>query len=321
MIFILISIGLAFVLDLLLGDPHGIPHPVTLIGKCVAFWEEKLLRQDDSPSVQRRKGTVLVILVLLICVSIPAIVLYVVYRMSPPAAFLLHTFFCYQILAAKSLKTESMKVYEALVGHSLVRARTALSWIVGRDTAQLTEEEVVKATVETIAENTSDGVVAPLLCMCLGGAPLAFLYKTVNTMDSMIGYRTSKYLHFGMPAARLDDVLNLIPARISGFLLIYAAYLLRLDWKKAWTIFRRDRYHHLSPNSAMTESAVAGALGIQLGGSHHYFGELIEKQTIGDADRPARPEDIKKANELMYAASFSALLLFLVMSYYFFVYK
>ena len=192
----------------------------------------------------------------------------------------------------------------------LVDARKKLSWIVGRDTQNLDAEEVTKGAVETIAENTSDGIVAPMLYMVLGGAPLAFLYKGINTMDSMVGYKNDKYLYFGRCAAKLDDLANLLPARITGLVMVMASYILDLDARNAWRIFKRDRYNHLSPNSAMTESVTAGALDIQLGGDHYYFGKLVHKDTIGDNIRPVCPEDIVLTNNLLYMTAVLCLLLF-----------
>ena len=230
-------------------------------------------------------------------------VLLLAYRISFWLWFVLHTFWAYQIPASRCLATESRKVYRKLAASDLSGARTQLSWLVGRDTQSLSEEEVTKACVETVAENTSDGVTAPLFYLLIGGVPLGFLYKAVNTLDSMVGYRNETYRYFGTVSARLDDALNWLPSRICAVLMICAAWLLRLDARNAWRIFRRDRNKHLSPNSAQTESVAAGALGIRLGGTHLYFGKPVEKPTIGDACRPARPEDILTANRLMIGTS------------------
>lgn len=218
-------------------------------------------------------------------------------------AFILEVFWMYQILAMKSLKTESMKVFDALMQKDINQARKRLSWLVGRDTEILSSEEVIKADVETIAENTTDGVIAPMIFMAIGGAPLGFAYKAINTLDSMVGYRNEKYRYFGTASARTDDAANFIPARIAGILMVVSAFLLRYDGKNAWKCFLRDRNKHLSPNSAQTESACAGALGIQLGGTHDYFGKAVEKPTIGDERRQPISADIKSANRLMMAAS------------------
>ena len=216
----------------------------------------------------------------------------------------------YQIFATKCLRDGSMKVYTALHNNDLEDARVKLSWIVGRDTKELTAEEVTKGAVETVAENTADGIIAPMFYMFIGGAPLAFLYKGINTMDSMVGYKNDKFLYFGRCAAKLDDVANFIPARITGILMILASYFLNMNAAGAWKIFWRDRYNHLSPNSAMTESVTAGALNIQLGGDHYYFGKLVHKDTIGDNIRPVVAEDIVAVNNLLYMTAVISLLLF-----------
>ena len=208
-----------------------------------------------------------------------------------------------------------MNVYYPLKDHDINEARVKLSWIVGRDTQELTEEEITKGAVETVAENTSDGVIAPMLYMFLGGAPLAFMYKGINTMDSMIGYKNDVYLYFGRCAAKLDDLANLIPARITGLVMIASAFICGLNGHGAWKIFWRDRYNHLSPNSAMTESVTAGALNIQLGGDHFYFGKLVHKDTIGDDIRPVEPEDIIRVNKLLYVTSMLCLIIFVSISY------
>ena len=202
-----------------------------------------------------------------------------------------------------------MKVYDRLKNGTIEEARYAVSMIVGRDTSELTEEGVTKAAVETVAENSSDGVIAPMLYMALGGAPLMFLYKGINTMDSMLGYKNDRYLYFGRCAAKLDDLANYIPARISGWLMVAAAFLTGMDGKNAAKIYKRDRRNHASPNSAQTEAAVAGALRVQLAGNAYYFGKLYEKPTIGDKLREVEPEDIRRANRLLYGASLLSVLL------------
>ena len=207
---------------------------------------------------------------------------------------------------------ESTNVYRELTKPDLPAARTAVSRIVGRDTQALTAEGVTKAAVETVAENASDGVIAPLFYMLLGGAPLALTYKAINTMDSMVGYKNERYLHFGRAAAKLDDIANFLPSRIAALLWVAAAALTGNDARNAWRIWRRDRRNHASPNSAQTESACAGALNVQLAGPAYYFGEYYKKPTIGDAVRPIEPEDIRRADRMMYAESLLALALGLV---------
>lgn len=252
----------------------------------------------------------MVVIVLTLSFLVPLAILTAAYKFNPWLGFAVETIMCYQIFATKCLRDESMKVYYALQNKDIVDARLKLSWIVGRDTKELDEEEVTKGAVETVAENTADGIIAPMLYMFLGGAPLAFLYKGINTMDSMVGYKNDKYMYFGRCAAKLDDLANLIPARITGIVMILASYFLNLNTKGAWKIFWRDRYNHLSPNSAMTESVTAGALNIQLGGDHYYFGKLVHKDTIGDNIRPVMAEDIVATNNLLYMTAVLSLLLF-----------
>ena len=230
--------------------------------------------------------------------------------LSPWLAFAAEALLCYQLLAAKSLRDESDKVYEALKAGDLPGARRAVSMIVGRDTERLDEAGVAKAAVETVAENASDGVIAPLIFLALGGAPLGMLYKAVNTMDSMVGYKNDRYLYFGRAAARLDDALNFLPARIAGVLMCLGGAAAGYDGKNAWRIFRRDRKRHKSPNSAHTEAACAGALQLQLAGPNYYFGQLVDKPTIGDDQRPVEALDILRAGRILYATAFFALLLF-----------
>ena len=307
-----------FILDLIFGDPHWLPHPICLIGNLIGFIEGNL-RPKLAPNKNALLlgGALMVIIVLVISFAVPMAILLAAGMVSPWLAFALETLMCYQIFATKCLRDESMKVYDALHNNDLADARVKLSWIVGRDTKNLDEEEITKGAVETVAENTADGIIAPMFYMFLGGVPLAFLYKGINTMDSMVGYKNDKFLYFGRCAAKLDDVANLIPARITGLVMIAAAFLVGLDGKNAWKIFWRDRYNHLSPNSAMTESVTAGALNIQLGGDHFYFGKLVHKDTIGDDIRPVCPEDIKKTNNLLYMTAVLCLLLFSAIYLYF----
>lgn len=299
-----------YLLDLLFGDPRRIYHPVRIIGNLISVLEKGIRRLfPQTRNGERAGGTVLTVLVILISTFVPALFLFVAYRIHPVLCWLLASFWSWQILATKSLKTESMKVYVPLQEKDLAGARQAVSMIVGRDTEHLSEEGVAKAAVETIAENTSDGIVAPLLFLALGGPALGFFYKSVNTMDSMIGYKNDRYLWFGRTAAKLDDILNFIPARISAWLMILAAAVSGMDAANARKIYFRDRHNHASPNSAQTEAVMAGALRIQLAGDAWYFGTLYRKPTIGDALRPVESEDIVRANRLMYLTSLLALLL------------
>ena len=308
---IVFALGIGFVLDALFGDPHWLPHPVVLIGKWISFLEKQLRRLfPKTPGGERAGGTVLVLLVLLASAAVPWGILWLAGLVHPYLRFAVECFMCYQILAARSLKTESMRVYRKLQEGNLEESRKAVSWIVGRDTENLTLEGVSKAAVETVAENTSDGVIAPMLYLALGGPVLGFFYKAVNTMDSMIAYKNDRYLYFGRTAAHLDDVFNYIPARLSGLFMILASAILGFDGKNAWRIFKRDRYNHASPNSAQTEAVCAGALDVQLAGDAWYFGVLHKKKTIGDPIRPVEPEDIRRANRLMYGTAVIGLILF-----------
>lgn len=308
---ILLACVTGFLLDLLIGDPVWMYHPVRMIGALIC-WMEQVFRKicGDSGRALLAGGIVLCVVVVAVSAAVPAVILFAAGRIHPYLRFALEGFMCYQLLAAKSLKQESMKVYHELQNKDLKKARKAVSMIVGRDTAELTEEGVTKAAVETIAENTSDGVIAPLFYMMILGAPLGFFYKAVNTMDSMIGYKNEKYLYFGRAAAKLDDVMNFIPARVSALLMTGAAFLTGMDGKHAWHTFLRDRNKHASPNAAQTEAVCAGALRIQLAGDAYYFGKLYKKDNIGDELRPIECEDIRRANILLYGTAFLALVLF-----------
>ena len=310
MLYHTIALAAGYLLDLLIGDPRWLYHPVCLIGNLITLLEKGI--RKIFPKTEKGElfgGFLEVILVCLISLGVPCAVLSTLYRYMPLAGLVLETFWCYQLLATKSLKDESMKVYDRLKNGTIEEARYAVSMIVGRDTSELTEEGVTKAAVETVAENSSDGVIAPMLYMALGGAPLMFLYKGINTMDSMLGYKNDRYLYFGRCAAKLDDLANYIPARISGWLMVAAAFLTGMDGKNAAKIYKRDRRNHASPNSAQTEAAVAGALRVQLAGNAYYFGKLYEKPTIGDKLREVEPEDIGRANRLLYGASVLSVLL------------
>lgn len=300
----LMACGTGFVLDFLFGDPPWPWHPVRLIGALISALEKALRRIfGEEKDALLKAGAVLCVAVLLISTVVPAILLWTAGRLHGGIQFILESFWCYQLLAAKSLKQESMKVYGRVKEGDLPGARKALSMIVGRDTENLDEAGVVRAAVETVAENTSDGVAAPLLFMMIGGAPLGFFYKAANTMDSMVGYKNEQYIYLGRWAAKLDDVLNYIPSRLSAVLMTGAAWILGLDGREAWRIYRRDRRKHASPNSAQTEAACAGALGIRLAGDAWYFGKLHKKEYIGDPGREPEAEDIPRANRLMYGTA------------------
>ncbi|MFV0529260.1 MAG: adenosylcobinamide-phosphate synthase CbiB [Lachnospiraceae bacterium] len=311
MIWIALPLVPAFLLDLLLGDPRWMYHPVCLLGNLISLFE-KVLRRIFPKTKRALKvaGGLLVFLTggssLLLSIGL----MFLLYRLNFWVGFAAEVFFCYQLLAAKSLRNESMSVYHAVKTQGVEEARKAVGMIVGRDTSQLTETGVIKATVETVAENTSDGVIAPMFYMSIAGLPLMFLYKAINTMDSMVGYKNEKYRDFGCAAAKLDDLANFIPARISALCMLLGTRFCAMNTRNAWKIFRRDRYQHASPNSAQTESVMAGALEVQLAGNAVYFGTVYEKPTIGDAIQDIEAEDIVQANRLMYAASAIALLLF-----------
>ena len=297
-----------FVLDTLFGDPPWLPHPVVLMGKAISALEKRLrARLPQTPQGELLGGAVVAFTLPVGTFLLTSLVCLGAAKLSPWLGLAVQMFWCGQALAAKGLAQESTNVYRALIKPDLPAARKAVSRIVGRDTQNLTLEGVTKAAVETVAENASDGVIAPLLYMLLGGAPLALTYKAINTMDSMLGYKNEKYLYFGRAAAKLDDAANYLPSRLAGLLWCAAAALTGNSPKGAWSIWRRDRRCHASPNSAQTESACAGALGVQLAGPAYYFGEYYAKPTIGDPLRPIEPEDIRRANRMMYAESVLAL--------------
>jgi len=299
-----------FGLDLLLGDPAWMPHPVVGMGKCITRME-RILRKlfPQTPRGELAAGTVLAAALPLGALGLSALALRLCGWVHPALRLGLSVLWCWQCLAVKGLRDESANVYRKLMSSTLAEARRAVGRIVGRDTEALTAEGVTKAAVETVAENFSDGVAAPLCYMLLGGAPLAMCYKAVNTMDSMVGYKNERYLYFGRGAAKLDDAANYLPSRLSALLLILAAAMRGENWKYAWKIWRRDRHNHASPNSAQTEAAMAGALGVQLAGPASYFGVVHDKPAIGDPLRPVEPGDILRANGMMMTASALCLLL------------
>ena len=297
-----------FVLDALFGDPAWLPHPVVYMGKAISKLEKFLRpRLPKTPQGELLGGAIVAFCLPVGTFLLTGLVCWGAARLHPLLGLAVQMFWCGQALAARGLVQESTNVYKELKKPDLPGARKAVSRIVGRDTAELTAEGVTKAAVETVAENASDGVIAPLLYMLIGGAPLALTYKALNTMDSMLGYKNEKYLYFGRVPAKLDDVANYIPSRLAALLWVAAAAFTHNDAKGAWKIWRRDRRNHASPNSAQTESACAGALGVQLAGPAYYFGEYYAKPTIGDALRPIEPEDILRANQMMYVASSFAL--------------
>lgn len=310
----LTALILGFFLDLLIGDPHGIPHPVVLIGKLIGV-AEKAMRALFPKTAWGEKlaGGAVWLIVVSLSTAVPWILLHFANGVSPWLGLALETVMCAQILATKSLRQESMQVFEALKTGDLARSQYAVSRIVGRDTTRLDEAGVTRAAVETVAENTSDGVIAPMLYLAIGGAPLGFFYKAVNTMDSMLGYVEPPYQNVGLVPARMDDVCNYLPARISGIMMLLAGGLLGLNFRNGWKIFLRDRYNHASPNSAQTESVCAGLLGLRLAGDAWYHGVLHKKKYIGDALRPITPEDIPLSDRLMYATAVLTLVICLIL--------
>ena len=304
-IFILV---LSVLLDLLLGDPAWMPHPVVLVGKGISKLEPWLRRHfPATPTGERWAGRMLALILPLGTLLITLGVCWLAWFIHPILLVVVNVFWGWQALAMKGLKTESMGVYRALITGTLPEARIAVARIVGRDTQNLTAEGVTKAAVETVAENFSDGVFAPLFYLAIGGAPLALCYKAINTMDSMVGYKNERYLNFGRAAAKLDDVANFLPSRLAALALIGATVFVGGNTRNAFKVWWRDRRNHASPNSAQTEAVMAGALGVQLAGPAWYFGEFYDKPTIGDSDRPVEPEDIRRANRLLYGAGLLSL--------------
>lgn len=302
-----------FVLDLLIGDPHFIPHPVRLIGSLISFLDKRLncdavynISEKKLNLIKYKRGMLLAFTVIFATFAMSVIIIVAAYSINLYAGVIAEAVMTWQILATKCLRVESMRVYDALRTDGVDAGRRAVSMIVGRDTSVLDAAGITRAAVETIAENTSDGVIAPMLYTAIGGPVLGFVYKAVNTMDSMLGYKNDKYMYFGRFAARLDDVVNFIPARISAYMMIAAAFIggRQFDGKNAYRIFKRDRFNHASPNSAQTESVCAGALRVQLAGDAVYFGKLVKKKYIGDGLREIEYEDIKRANRLMYITAF-----------------
>ena len=307
----LLAVVLGFGIDLIVGDPHSIPHPVIFIGKLISAME-KLVRKIFPKTIKGENfaGGALWLVVVAVSTAIPALIIWLCYGLNTWLGLALESIMCWQILATKSLKDESMKVYDALKTGDIEKSRYAVSMIVGRDTANLDDKAVARAAVETVAENTSDGIVAPLMFLCLGGAPLGFFYKAVNTMDSMLGYVEMPYKNIGLVPAKMDDVMNFIPARLSALIMLAAGWLLKLDVKNGWKIFQRDRFNHASPNSAQTESVCAGLLGLRLAGDAWYHGELHKKKYIGDTLREIEYEDIPRSCRLLYVTAILSLILF-----------
>ena len=296
MVFIL-KIYIAYILDLIFGDPYVIPHPVQAIGKLISFLEKRLIGFSNKKIFGMILNLTVLLVTYIVCYFLQKMVIVEIYLM-------------YTVFAVKCLGDEGRKVYKILKEGNLAKARKELSYLVSRDTESLEKNDIIRSTMETISENTVDGVIAPMIYMFIGGLPLAMTYKAINTMDSMLGYKNEKYGEFGFFSAKIDDAANFIPARITGGLLIpLSCFFLRYDYKNAWRIFFRDRKNHASPNSAHPEAAVAGALGIQFGGRTSYFGKEYDKPVIGDKKREFQTEDIKKNIKILYVTSFLGLII------------
>lgn len=301
----IMPIIIGFVIDSFIGDPYNLPHPIRLIGRLISKLEKFIRKRFRN---LHAGGVFLALTVIFISAVVPFFILYFYYRLNIIFGILIEGIFCYYLIAPKCLRNESMKVYSAIKIKDTEKARKAVSIIVGRDTQCLDESGIIKAAVETVAENTSDGVTAPIMYMSLGGAVFGFIYKAVNTMDSMIGYKNDKYINLGRFAAKLDDAFNFIPSRLTAAVMILSAYILGMNGKNAFRIWKRDRRKHASPNSAQTEAVCAGALEIRLAGDAYYFGKLHKKEYIGDDIRPIENEDIRRANKLMYCTSIIVLI-------------
>lgn len=301
-----------YLLDLIFGDPYSFPHPVKFIGKLISFLEKIFFSTKIDKFISG-------IITFLITVSSSYIITYflvnISYRFNYYIGFVMESFIIYTIFSSKCLKDEAVKIYEKVKTNDIKKSRKAVSYIVGRDTKNLNFEEIIKATIETVAENTVDGVFSPIFFCLIGGAPLAMAFKAVSTLDSMIGYRNEKYEYFGKFSAKFDDICNFIPARLSMIIFPISAYINKLNWKACIKIGIRDRKNHLSPNCAYPESLIAGALGISLGGSHYYFGKLVEKATIGDETKKADNEDIIKSIKMLYTNTFIFVISGYILSY------
>lgn len=303
---LILPMMIGFIIDLILGDPYSLPHPIRFIGLLISRLEKFVRSRFNN---LHKGGIFLAVIVLVISTAVPLAILIVCYKINVVLGVAVESIMCWQLVAARCLQKESMKVYHAIKENDVEKARKAVSMIVGRDTDVLDETGIIKAAVETVAENTSDGVTAPIMYIALGGAALGFFYKAANTMDSMIGYKNEKYAEIGRFAARFDDLLNFIPSRLTALAMIFSAYIMRFDVRNAFYIWKRDRRKHASPNSAQTESVCAGALDIRLAGDAYYFGELHKKEFIGDDIRSPENEDIRRANRLMYCTSVVVLVL------------
>ena len=301
----IIKIWIAYVLDLIFGDPRNIIHPVQIIGKIIELLEKFLLKKRYKVFVGGILTVVTVGITYILCFLIST-------NIEKPLVAILEIYLMYTVFSVNSLAREGRRVYNILKKGDIEVARKELSYLVSRDTGMMDEKMVIRSTMETISENTVDGIIAPMFYMFLGGLPLAMAYKAVNTLDSMVGYRNEKYIEFGKFSARTDDAANFIPARITGLLIVIASLILRYDYRAAWKIFLRDRKNHSSPNSGHSEAGVAGALGVQFGGVVSYFGKEVRKPAIGDKKKEFELEDIKKNIRIMYTTSLVGIIIFTI---------
>lgn len=310
----LLSIYTGYALDLIIGDPYSFPHPVRFIGKLISFVEKQIRKITSSDKGLKIAGFFLWFVVVGVTLGSTSIVLRL-FEFNKIVYFVVNAILIYTTLATKCLKDESTKIYKVLKTGDLEKSRIQLSYIVGRDTTNLSEKEIVRATVETVAENTVDGIIAPLFYGFIGGAPLAMAYKAINTLDSTVGYKNDKYYYLGYASAKIDDIANYIPARLGVILLSLGSLLAGFNFKNALKIGIRDRKNHKSPNCALSEGAIAGALGIQLGGTNVYFGKEVYKPTIGDKSREIEIEDIVRTNKIMYSSSIISIIIFTALYY------
>lgn len=312
----MIVFTLGYWLDIFIGDPKSWYHPVRALGKVINFLEKKLLKANERKSVKKMNGFILLLLMIFLAFIIPLLIIKLAFQIHPVLALVLEAWMLFQAFATRQLDRETKLVYKALKENNLQAARKYMSYLVSRDTGQMSQEDISKATIETISENTGDGIVAPLFFACIGGAPLVWAYKAVNTLDSMVGYKNSKYEDFGYASAKFDDILNYIPARLTSVFILFSGLLLKMNFKQGLKILMRDRKNHASPNSAYPEAATAGLLDIQLGGKASYFGVVSMKATMGEPNKKIDLKDLKKTSQLLYLTSFIAWAFFSLAIYF-----
>lgn len=311
---LIIKIWIAFILDLIFGDPENITHPVQIIGKLIEILEKILLRKKYKVLTGGLLAIITILSTYFICYFISK-------NIKNPIFAILEIYLMYTIFSINSLAREGKKVYNILKKGDIEVARKELSYLVSRDTNEMDEKMIIRSTMETISENTVDGVIAPMFYMILGGLPLAMTYKAINTLDSMVGYKNEKYIEFGKISAKIDDVVNFIPARITGILIVIVAFILKYDYKNSFKIFMRDRKNHSSPNSGHPEASVAGAIGVQFGGKVSYFGKNVEKPTIGNKVKEFETEDILKNIKIMKITAIIGLVVFSLIKFLFLIKK